>query len=381
MAIDLLFDAKQHLSKTNNANIVDLNSEIKATNLLADIISETTDVIVQAKNFSVTAAMLERTNKLYACAKRYGVDNVFVSLYNQNHELDHFCGIRFPSCESFSAVGNPRSRYSAAFIASMEDENTGWWDTVKDFIEKIWLWIKNNFSKLWHKILEFFNLRAKDLDSLIKDIHDNYDQQQEIDIAKCYYLQIPILNKKGHDEILTAADNLQSRIPHLMGTLKNIVNEDFSFWSKENIADREDDLRCSMRDFNDLTQDLISTYPCIQNAREKKSAGNGNTKLVLSKLLNSIRPIYRQLGKIFKQCDDIKEQNSQLAEDIKKAINDSTELKTKNAPAINHFFLRFVTIPKQLCASCPVICKDLIKYINGIYKDLKWLRHSLKAKE
>ena len=69
MAIDLLFDAKQHLSKTNNANIVDLNSEIKATNLLADIISETTDVIVQAKNFSVAAAMLDRANKFTCVLK------------------------------------------------------------------------------------------------------------------------------------------------------------------------------------------------------------------------------------------------------------------------------------------------------------------------
>ena len=381
MAIDLLFDAKQHLSKTNNANIVDLNSEIKATNLLADIISETTDVIVQAKNFSVAAAMLDRANKLYMCAKSYGVDNAFISLYNRNHELDHFCGIKFPSCESLSAVEDPRSSYSTAFIVAMEDGKTGWWASVKDFVEKIWLWIKNNFSKLWHKILEFFNLRAKDLDSLIKDIHDNYDQLQEVDIEKCYYLQIPILNKKDHDNILTASDNLQPAISTLMNTLKNIVNGDFSFWSEEDIKDREQDLGRDTNYFNEMTEDLTSKYPCIQYAEEKKSAGKGSTKLVLSKLLNAIRPVYRQLGKVFQKCDEIKEKSSQLAKDIKKAITDSEELSSRNATAINHFCLRLISVPKQLCAACPAICKDLIKYINGMYKDLKRLRRSLKTKE
>lgn len=83
------------------------------------------------KDFEIQLRLLSRMIDLYDHVNKYGIDRTFVSLYNQHGELDRMCGIQFPSCESMNTTGNPYSRYSAAFIAAMEDEKTGFWARVK----------------------------------------------------------------------------------------------------------------------------------------------------------------------------------------------------------------------------------------------------------
>ena len=83
------------------------------------------DDISDAKDTEVATQMLIRMLSMYRHVKKFGIDRTFVALYNQNRELDKICNTRFPSCEAFSTEGDRCSRYTASFIAAMEDQKYG----------------------------------------------------------------------------------------------------------------------------------------------------------------------------------------------------------------------------------------------------------------
>ena len=97
---------------------------VAAADQSAEIASDAADANSEAKDNEVQAQMLVQMSKLYTHVKTYGIDRTFLSIYNANGELDRACGIRFPSCETFSVTGNPRDQYSTRFIAAMEDDGT-----------------------------------------------------------------------------------------------------------------------------------------------------------------------------------------------------------------------------------------------------------------
>ena len=91
---------------------------VAAADQSAEIASDAADANSEAKDNEVQAQMLVQMSKLYTHVKTYGIDRTFLSIYNANGELDRACGIRFPSCETFSVTGNPRDQYSTRFIAA-----------------------------------------------------------------------------------------------------------------------------------------------------------------------------------------------------------------------------------------------------------------------
>ena len=128
--------------------------------------------------------MLVQMSKLYTHVKTYGIDRTFLSIYNSNGELNKVCGIRFPSCESMPVAGNPHSQYSARFTDTMEDEKIGFWTKVKNFILKIWEWIKEKAFNILYKLYKLVRLRAANIIKLCDAIEAKYDTSKVIDITK-----------------------------------------------------------------------------------------------------------------------------------------------------------------------------------------------------
>ena len=162
----------------------DAAHEVEAADQTADIATDVGEVETDVKNDDVATQMLLRTGRLYYHVKKYGVDRTFLRLYNQHGEMDRMCGIQFPSCESMNTTGNPYSRYSAAFIAAMEDDNKGFWATIWQKIQDAWKWLKDHISALWNKILQLFGVRARDLQKLISEIEQKYDTNAEVNLPE-----------------------------------------------------------------------------------------------------------------------------------------------------------------------------------------------------
>ena len=140
---------------------------VAAADQSAEIANDVADASTEAKDNEIQAQMLVQASKLYTHVKTYGIDRTFLSIYNANHELDHMCGIRFPSCEAFSVTGNPHSQYSARFIAAMEDDNKGFWNWIKNAFQRAWEWIKEKASWIWSKITDFWDWIKKQFKRLV----------------------------------------------------------------------------------------------------------------------------------------------------------------------------------------------------------------------
>jgi hypothetical protein len=131
-----------------------------------DAIAETAETVEAATEVEESAADAEATEvqaemtfrrfeelkSMLNHAKKYGVDRTFLALANRNGILSNGLGISLPACEAFGTVGSPYSAESQAVIAGLESA----WETVKDFIKKLWARIVAMCKRAWEWIRNFF---------------------------------------------------------------------------------------------------------------------------------------------------------------------------------------------------------------------------------
>ena len=115
--------------------------------------AETEDTKAEAANM-----VFDQLINMYIHVKRYGVDKTFLSLYNNDGQLNKMIGYRFPSCESIDSVGSPRSQASRAFIVAMEEDG---------IFKRIWTWIKDVITKVYNffiRVIDWFREACGNLD-------------------------------------------------------------------------------------------------------------------------------------------------------------------------------------------------------------------------
>lgn len=115
--------------------------------------AETADTKAEAANM-----VFDQIINMYRHVKQNGIDRTFLSLYNNQGQLNSMIGYRFPSCESIDSVGSPRSSASQAFIAAMESDG---------IFTKIWNWIKEQWAKIvnfFRKVIDWFREACGNLD-------------------------------------------------------------------------------------------------------------------------------------------------------------------------------------------------------------------------
>lgn len=146
---------------------VSVDVEVNAGEVAAeDAIAETAETVEAATEVEESAADAEATEvqaemtfrrfeelkSMLNHAKKYGVDRTFLALANRNGILSNGLGISLPACESFGTVGSPYSAESQAVIGGLESA----WETVKDFIKKLWARIVAMCKRAWEWIRNFF---------------------------------------------------------------------------------------------------------------------------------------------------------------------------------------------------------------------------------
>ena len=123
-----------------------LTSENEAADLGAEGAEAVADSDTEVAEGEAANMVFDQVLAMYDHVKNYGIDRTFLSLYNDNGQLDNMIGYRFPSCESIDVVGSPRSSASRAFIAAMEDD--GIWRKIWEWIKKVCTAIANFFIKV-----------------------------------------------------------------------------------------------------------------------------------------------------------------------------------------------------------------------------------------
>ena len=253
---------------------------VAAADQSAEIASDVADASTEAKDNEIQAQMLVQASKLYTHVKTYGIDRTFLSIYNANGELDRACGVRFPSCETFSVTGNPRSQYSARFIAAMEDENTGFWAGIKNAFRKAWEWLKEKASWIWSKITDFWDWIKKQFKRLVdffkrdktpKNI--GKDTEAAVDAGKQYTED---LKKADADkkEIERLTKELSEATARAVKAEKELAN------AQQDAATQKQELANAQQDAATQKQELAETNKVLEEINKKLEELQKNLKEV-----------------------------------------------------------------------------------------------------
>ena len=345
----------------------DAAHEVEAADQTADIATDVGEVETDVKNDDVATQMLLRTGRLYYHVKKYGVDRTFLRLYNQHGELDRLCGIQFPSCESMNVTGNPYSRYSAAFIAAMEDDNKGFWATIWQKIKDAWKWIKDHISALWNRILLFFGVRARDLQKLINEIEKKYDTNAEVTLAKGS--KLGAVDKSNGNSLPGVKDDIIS--------FRKIVFSELNKY--KTLPDTEWD-NLKLEDINEYIKALDAD---LKEAKDFELKG-ADTE-VKKKLVDVLKPLKDSIGPantFLKREDALKKMSEQalknVAEVAKKMEDGADDEKKKK---YGELALAITNYIKKANSSIVVAGKLVISMINTYYKELRRVVKQLKPKE
>lgn len=103
----------------------------------AEVVEATDEAEDVAEQAEEMFARFDEVDRMIAHVQTYGVDRSFLSLMNYNDRLSKTFGIQLPACESFDAVGSPRSAESIACL-----------EGLKEIAGKVWAFIKAVCSKI-----------------------------------------------------------------------------------------------------------------------------------------------------------------------------------------------------------------------------------------
>jgi hypothetical protein len=347
----------------------DAAHEVEAADQTADIATDAGEVATDVKNDDVATQMLLRTGRLYYHVKKYGVDRTFLRLYNQHGEMDRMCGIQFPSCEAMNATGNPYSHYSAAFIAAMEDEKTGFWTTIWQKIQDAWKWIKDHIAALWNKILQFFGVRARDLQKLISEIEKKYDTNAEVTLAKGSKLSLVVDPAKNPVNKLLMKDyesnkSLDKTIFTILSGIKTELKvEDF----------KEDEVDESLKAIDEYTKEFTE---------DKEESEGVEVKKKLSEVLKSLNDYVTPANTFLRRQDALKKMSEQALKKVADVVNKAKEnADDEKKKKLGEMALKMTNFVKKVNGLTVVAGKFIIKTTNAYCKELSKVVKQLKPKD
>lgn len=146
----------------NDVTMPDAGEALEAETVAEDVGAEGGEIAGEAETADTKAEaanmVFDQVLNMYRHVKQNGIDRTFLSLYNNQGQLNSMIGYSFPSCESMDSVGSPRSSASQAFIAAMESDG---------IFTKIWNWIKEQWAKIvnfFRKVMDWFREACGNLD-------------------------------------------------------------------------------------------------------------------------------------------------------------------------------------------------------------------------
>ena len=347
--------------------------EIRVSNQLIKIIDATSEISDDTKSSLLEFYSLSRMGDAYQYAKEYGVNKTFVNLFSASCYPNEICHIKYPARESIPTVGNPHSKYSMAFIAAMEDdsgEHKSWWKKIWGWIQDAWKWVKDKVMELWHRILEFFNLRAKDLSKLLDDLTKKYGEKTALRIAEKYKIAA-ILYGRGffwgqvsgfYDDINYCGDILLKNTAELTKEINKAAVSNNDDGKELRFAERP--ATSAETDFNSYA---TARTPTVEKQEGSLFISVHDIKEVLSRYIPKFKKIVDDQNRLKEEAKTQLSANANLSDKIDKML---IENDTKRI-AVGKSLLKCTNMIRNVLDKITKHAKAIIVLINGIYKELK----------
>ena len=307
----------------NDVTMPDAGEALEAETVAEDVGAEGGEIVGEAETDDTKAEaanmVFDQVINMYRHVKQNGVDRTFLSLYNNQGQLNNMIGYRFPSCESIDSVGSPRSSASQAFIAAMESDG---------IFTKIWNWIKEQWAKIvnfFRKVMDWFREACGNLDLRVgkllkyfnnssnkkyKDVKDKsvkYISQSEVDKYNKAFTDV---NKEIQHINVPGGAAIISTGPDMLSNISSATNEIAGYFSK-----MASDVKTRAGD--------TSGYGKAKDSDDKD--GHSQLKQYIDKLnKDAIEPYAEAISDLGKESDELDKIGSKGTISIKL---DKTEIK------------------------------------------------------
>lgn len=202
----------------NDVTMPDSGEALEAETVAEDVGAEGGEIAGEAETADTKAEaanmVFDQVLNMYRHVKQNGIDRTFLSLYNNQGQLNSMIGYSFPSCESMDSVGSPRSSSSQAFIAAMESDG---------IFTKIWNWIKEQWAKIvnfFRKVMDWFREACGNLDLRVGKLLKYYRNSANKKYKDVKDKSVRYVSTTEVDRYTKAFDKVNNEI-------KQIVNTDY----------------------------------------------------------------------------------------------------------------------------------------------------------
>ena len=282
------------------------------------------------------------------------------------------CGIQFPSCEAMNATGNPYSRYSAAFIAAMEDDNKGFWAKIWQWIQDAWKWLKDHISALWNKILQFFGVRARDLQKFIDEVKQKYDTNAEVTLAQGSFLAAAYDTQYGNSLLMgSVASAMDTAAGKLFSAVSKVKASDFAQGAEGIISEVD----AALKEVKSCVSHL-STHEKIPNTIPEM-------KKKLLEVLNRAEAFGKDGMNLLNKKSQLKKDSENALKAMANAVKSAKDAAGSDEAkkAISETALKVTNGVKEVNGAIVSMGKYCVRTINAYLKELKGIVKQLKPKD
>lgn len=197
----------------NDVTIPDSGEALEAETVAEDVGAEGGEIVGEAETADTKAEaasmVFDQVINMYRHVKQNGIDRTFLSLYNNQGQLNNMIGYRFPSCESIDSVGSPRSSASQAFIAAMESDG---------IFTKIWNWIKEQWAKIvnfFRKVMDWFREACGNLDLRVGKLLKYFNNSSNKKYKDVKNKSVKYISPSDVDKYNKAFTDVNNEIQHI----------------------------------------------------------------------------------------------------------------------------------------------------------------------
>lgn len=197
----------------NDVTIPDSGEALEAETVAEDVGAEGGEIVGEAETADTKAEaanmVFDQVINMYRHVKQNGIDRTFLSLYNNQGQLNNMIGYRFPSCESIDSVGSPRSSASQAFIAAMESDG---------IFTKIWNWIKEQWAKIvnfFRKVMDWFREACGNLDLRVGKLLKYFNNSSNKKYKDVKNKSVKYISPSDVDKYNKAFTDVNNEIKHI----------------------------------------------------------------------------------------------------------------------------------------------------------------------
>lgn len=293
----------------NDVTMPDSGEALEAESVAEDVGAEGGEIAGEAETADTKAEaanmVFDQVLNMYRHVKQNGIDRTFLSLYNNQGQLNSMIGYSFPSCESMDSVGSPRSSSSQAFIAAMESDG---------IFTKIWEWIKEKWAAIvnfFRKVMDWFREACGNLDLRVGKLLKYFTNSTDKKFKDVKSKTVKYFTKDNIKRYNDASNKIEKELSHIGVGLDIKINTTGLTDQIEALVSLQTNMAQQFTEISSNVRDRAGkgSYGRTRDADDKN--GHDQLKRYIDRLnKDAVEPFADAISEIGKESDELSKVDS-----------------------------------------------------------------------